>query len=111
LHVSASARSPPRCFPHLFPERSLLVFPPAAVAKEVFPRLGRRPASAVAPPAVAGWLIWVRCGALLLREDSLHRILNSNLPNPLKGVQPKPVVVLTSTSVSYIFLLAWYQNT
>jgi len=25
LHVSASARSPSRCFPHLFPERLLLV--------------------------------------------------------------------------------------
>ena len=47
LHVSASARSPPRCFPHLCLERSLLIFPPAAVAKEVFPRLG----SAAAPPA------------------------------------------------------------
>jgi len=33
LLVSASARSPSRCFPHLFPERSLLVFPPAAVAE------------------------------------------------------------------------------
>jgi hypothetical protein len=51
LHVSASARSPSRCFPHHFPERFLLVFPSAAVAEEVFPRLGRRPASAVAPPA------------------------------------------------------------
>jgi hypothetical protein len=51
LHVSASARSPSRCFPHLFPERSLLVFQSAAVAEEMFPRLGRRPASAAAPPA------------------------------------------------------------
>jgi len=46
LHVSASARSPSRCFPHLFPERLLLVFPSAAVAEEMFPPLGRRPASA-----------------------------------------------------------------
>jgi hypothetical protein len=45
LHVSASARSPPRCFPHLFPERSLLVFPSAAVAEEVFPCLGRSASS------------------------------------------------------------------
>jgi len=51
LHVSASARSPSRCLPHLFPERLLLVFPSAAVAEEMFPRLGRRPASAAAPPA------------------------------------------------------------
>jgi hypothetical protein len=42
LHVSASARSPSRRFPHLFPERFLLVFPSAAVAEEMFPRLGRR---------------------------------------------------------------------
>ena len=56
LHVSASARSPSRRFPHLFPERFLLLFPSAAVAEEVaeevFPRLGRRPASAAAPPAL-----------------------------------------------------------
>jgi hypothetical protein len=51
LHVSASARSPSRCFPHLFPERFLLVFPSAAVAEEVFPCLGRRPTSTAAPPA------------------------------------------------------------
>ena len=47
LHVSASARSPSRCFPHLFPEHFLLVFPSAAVAEEMFPRLGR----SAAPPA------------------------------------------------------------
>jgi hypothetical protein len=46
LHVSAPARSPSRCFPHLFPVRFRLVFPSAAVAEEVFPRLGRRPTSA-----------------------------------------------------------------
>jgi len=51
LHVSASARSPSRCFPHLFPERFLLVSPPAAVAEEMLPRLGNRPTSAAAPPA------------------------------------------------------------
>ena len=50
LHVSASARSPSRCFPHLFPERFLLVSPSAAVAEEMLPRLGYRPAAA-APPA------------------------------------------------------------
>jgi len=51
LPVSASARSPSRRFPHLFPERFLLVFPLAAVTEEMFPRLGRRPASTAAPPA------------------------------------------------------------
>jgi len=53
LHVSASARSPSRCFPHLFLERFLLVLASAAVAEEVFPRqgLGCLPASAAAPPA------------------------------------------------------------
>jgi hypothetical protein len=56
LHVSASARSPSRCFPHLFPERSLLVFPSVAVAEEVFPRLGRRPASAAAPHLMCSYL-------------------------------------------------------
>jgi hypothetical protein len=49
--VSASARSPSHCFPHLFPEHFLLVFPSVAVAEEMLPRLGRRPASAAAPPA------------------------------------------------------------
>jgi hypothetical protein len=51
LHVSASARSPSRCFPHLFPERFLLASPSAAVAEQMLPRLGYRPASATAPPA------------------------------------------------------------
>jgi len=46
LHVSASARSPSRCFPHLFPECFLLVSPPAAVAEEMLPCLGYRPTSA-----------------------------------------------------------------
>ena len=50
FHLLASARSPSRRFSHLFPERLLLVFPSAAVAEEMFPRLGR-PASAAAPPA------------------------------------------------------------
>jgi hypothetical protein len=50
LHVSASAHFPSRRFSHLFPDRFLLVFPSAAVAEEMFPRLGR-PASATAPPA------------------------------------------------------------
>jgi hypothetical protein len=49
--MAAPARSPSRCFPHLFPERFLLVFPSAAVAEKVFPRLGRHPTSAAAPPA------------------------------------------------------------
>ena len=63
LHVSASACSPPSRFSHLFPEHFLLVFPSAAVAEEMFPRLGYRPASAAAPPAlviisvsVSGWV-------------------------------------------------------
>jgi hypothetical protein len=53
LHVSASARSPSHCFPHLFPERFLLVLPSAAAAEEVFSRLGqgRLHTSAAAPPA------------------------------------------------------------
>jgi len=51
LHVSASARSPSRCFPHFFPERLLLVFPSAALAEEMLPRLGYCPASAAAPPS------------------------------------------------------------
>jgi len=51
LHVLASAHSPSRCFPHLFPELFLLVSPSAAVAEEMLPRLGYRPTSAVAPPA------------------------------------------------------------
>jgi hypothetical protein len=51
LHVSASARSPSCCLPHLLPERSLLVTPSAAVAEEMLLRLGYRPASAAAPPA------------------------------------------------------------
>jgi len=51
LHGPASARSPSRSFPHIFPERLLLVSPSAAVAQEVLLRLGHRPASAAAPPA------------------------------------------------------------
>jgi len=53
LHVSTSARSLSRCFPHLCPEHRLLVLSSAAVAEEVFPRVGGgcRPASATAPPA------------------------------------------------------------
>jgi len=50
FHVSASARSPSRRFSHLFPERILLVFPSAAMAEEMFSRLGC-PASAATPPA------------------------------------------------------------
>jgi len=50
LHVSASAPSPSRCFPHLFPEHFLLVSPSAAVADEMLPRLGHCPASAATPP-------------------------------------------------------------
>jgi len=51
LHMSASAHSPSRCFPHLFPERILLVSPSAAVAEEMFPSLGHHPAYAAAPLA------------------------------------------------------------
>jgi len=51
LHVSASARSRSRCFPHPFPERLLVVSPSAAVADEMLPRLGNRPAAAATPPA------------------------------------------------------------
>jgi hypothetical protein len=50
FHVSASARSPSRRVSQLFPEHLLLVFQSAAVAEEIFPRLGC-PASHAAPPA------------------------------------------------------------
>jgi len=52
LHVSASARSPSHCLPPLLPQRSLLVFPSAAVAEEMLPRLGYHPASTASPPAL-----------------------------------------------------------
>jgi len=52
LHVPASARSPSRCFPHLFPEHFLLVSPSAAVVEEMLPHQGYRPASTAAPPAL-----------------------------------------------------------
>jgi len=52
FHVSASARSPSSCLPHLLPERSLLVSPLAVVAEEILLHLGYRPASAAAPPAL-----------------------------------------------------------
>jgi hypothetical protein len=39
LHVSASARFPARHLSHRFPERFLLVSPPAVVAEEVLPRI------------------------------------------------------------------------
>jgi hypothetical protein len=52
MHVSASSCSPSRCLPHLLPERSLRVFPSAAVAEEMLLRLDYRPASAAAPPAL-----------------------------------------------------------
>jgi hypothetical protein len=52
LHVSASTRSPSRCFPHFFPEHLLLVFPSAAVAEEMLPSLGYRPTSAAALPTL-----------------------------------------------------------
>jgi hypothetical protein len=51
LHVSASARFPARCLSHRFPQCFLLLSPSAAVAEEVFPHVGRRPASTAAPPA------------------------------------------------------------
>ena len=51
LHVSASPRSPSHCFPHLRPERLLLVSPLPTVAEDILPGLGHRPASATAPPA------------------------------------------------------------
>jgi hypothetical protein len=50
-YVSASARSPSRRFSHLLPDHILLVFPSAAVAEEIFPRLGRHPSSAMEPEA------------------------------------------------------------
>jgi len=60
LHVLASARSPSRCFPHLFPVCFLLVSPSAAVAEEMLRCLVYRPATltsvitSVKPPSVQG---------------------------------------------------------
>jgi len=48
LHVSASACFPARHLSHRLPECFLLVSPPAAMAEEVLPRLGRCPFT---PPA------------------------------------------------------------
>jgi hypothetical protein len=50
LDMSASACSPSRCLPHLFPESSLLVSLSAAVAEEILPRLRYHHASATAVP-------------------------------------------------------------
>jgi len=49
LHVSASACFPALGLSHRFPERALLVSPPAAVAEEVLPLLGHCPFT---PPAL-----------------------------------------------------------
>jgi len=49
LHMSASACFPARRLSHRLPQYLLLVSPPAAVAEQVFPRLGRHSASATAP--------------------------------------------------------------
>jgi len=57
FQVSASARSPSRRFSHLFPECPLLVFPSAAVAEEMLPRLGYCPGTATARPASV--VVWV----------------------------------------------------
>ena len=46
--MPASARFPACCLSHCFPECLLLVFPSAAVAEEVLPRLGHSPST---PPA------------------------------------------------------------
>ena len=48
LHVSASACIPARHLSHRFPEGFLLVSPPAAMAEEVLPRLGRCPCTPLA---------------------------------------------------------------
>jgi hypothetical protein len=40
FHMSASACSPSCSFSYLYPERLLLVFPPAVVAEAMFPRPG-----------------------------------------------------------------------
>jgi len=50
IDVLASGCSPSRRFSHLFPEHLLLLFSSAAVAEEMFPRLGR-PADTAAPPS------------------------------------------------------------
>jgi len=52
FHVSASARSPSSRFSHLSPQCLLLVFPSAAVAEEMFPRLGCPGSTATPPPFV-----------------------------------------------------------
>jgi hypothetical protein len=52
LDLSASARSPSHCLPHLVPEPSLLVSLSAAAGEEMLTRLGYHPASAAAPPAL-----------------------------------------------------------
>jgi hypothetical protein len=57
LHVSASACSPLSHFSHLFPQHFLLVIPLFAVREEMFPRLGRSPASAAAPLALIVGLV------------------------------------------------------
>jgi len=50
LRVSASACSPPSHISQLFPEHRLLVFQSAAVAEEMFPRLGCHPSCTAAAP-------------------------------------------------------------
>jgi len=51
LDVSASARILACRLSHHLPKCPLLVSPPAAVAEEVFPHVGHRPASAAIPQA------------------------------------------------------------
>jgi len=51
LHESAFARFPARRLSPHFPQCFVLLSPPAAVAEEVFPHLGRPPSSTTAPPA------------------------------------------------------------
>jgi len=52
VQVSASARSPSCCIPHLSPECFLLVSPSSAVADVMLPRLGYLASSTTRPPAL-----------------------------------------------------------
>jgi len=112
LHVTASARSPSRCLPHLFPERLLPVFPSDAVAEEMFPRLGRPPASAAAPPACIVVSVsepfyvrghW-RVSGLRSAESRcqcLHAILWDGSLAPSFALQPVAVVFVAFVSLSF----------
>ena len=72
--MPASARFPACCLSHRFTESLLLVFPSAAVAEEVLPRLGNSPST---PPAFL-----VVSVAEPLQEDPIGRM------SGLQSVEP-----------------------